>query len=259
MNNPSIDICRVLEGWYATPRGQYVLAATRQLLAPVLDVAFGYHLLQIGGVRESVFHQSSPIHHRIHLAAEPGNEVAVVGKVDELPFCEDSVDMLIAHHALEFAEDPHRALREMQRVLAPSGQLLIVGFNPFSVQGLSNLVRGRFHQPLWRTQHLLSKRRVCDWLSLVGCEVESVRYIYTVPPCGRGGLRSGLINVDERLSRYNLPVGGIYVIHAIKQTYGISRPRPLLKSRRSALIGLVPKPAASSHSAARHKTRSSTV
>jgi SAM-dependent methyltransferase len=39
-------------------------------------------------------------------------------------------------HALEFHDDPHQILREVERVLIPEGELIITGFNPISIWGL---------------------------------------------------------------------------------------------------------------------------
>jgi len=253
MDPSCLDICRQLEAWYATPRGQYVLNVTRRELTPILRRAFGFHLLQIGIARDPILHQDSPIHHKIQLAPEPGELIGLVADTEELPLAEDSVDTLIGHHALEFAEHPQGSLREMQRVLAPQGQLILIGFNPYSIQGLSNAVRGRFQQPLWRIHHSLSRRRVCDWLSLLGLETQSVRYIYGLPPFGRGRFRAGLENLDDKLYRSQLPMGGLYIIHALKQVHGLHRPQLKLK-RRGRLVGLVPKPAATASAVGQNKT-----
>ena len=47
----------------------------------------------------------------------------------DLPFEAQSVDLLVMPHTLEFTSDPHRLLREAERVLMPEGQLIILGFN----------------------------------------------------------------------------------------------------------------------------------
>ncbi len=53
----------------------------------------------------------------------------------DLPFEAQSVDLLVMPHTLEFARDPHRLLREAERVLVPEGQLIILGFNSLSLWG----------------------------------------------------------------------------------------------------------------------------
>ena len=83
---------------------------------------------------------------RHHLAMAPasddeGNELACFSAdVHELPLPNGCLDAVILHHALETAEDPRTAIREIARVLAPGGRLVVCGFNPLSLWG----VRGAY-------------------------------------------------------------------------------------------------------------------
>jgi len=47
-----------------------------------------------------------------------------------LPFAEQSLDLVVMPHTLEFSRDPHSCLREVERVLVPDGRGVICGFNP---------------------------------------------------------------------------------------------------------------------------------
>jgi SAM-dependent methyltransferase len=53
-----------------------------------------------------------------------------------LPFADQSLDLVVLPHTLERAEDPHRSLAEVERVLRPEGRVVIVGLNPVSLWGL---------------------------------------------------------------------------------------------------------------------------
>ncbi len=59
----------------------------------------------------------------------------------QLPFAEKSVDACLLSHTLAYAANPHRILREVDRVLIDDGWLVISGFNPFSLLGLGNWCR----------------------------------------------------------------------------------------------------------------------
>lgn len=244
MDKQCTGICRDLESWYATPRGSYALDRTRDVMGPILDMAFGYHLLQIGVSREPALFSESRIHHCLHMSPEEGSAVNLVSEMDELPVATDGVDVVIAHHALEFADNPHQSLREMHRVLAPHGHLLIVGFNPYSPQGVGNAFRGRLNRPLWRAQTALGYRRVVDWLHLLGCEVESTNHLCSLPPSGGGRVNQWMQRADSFAQRHNWPIGSLYIVHAIKQVGGISRPVLQRQKTRRRLIGLVSDPAA---------------
>jgi SAM-dependent methyltransferase len=243
MQAECIDILAELESWYARDAGQYLLAATRSTVQNLLDTSFGYHILQLGvsGIRPLC--QGSPINHRLYCADRAGPGVGLVAEPDELPLESDSIDAIIAHHCLEFASNPHQVLREIQRVLTPQGQLLVIGFNPFSLLGCKTHLRGLARDPLWSRHQPVSERRLTDWLHLLGCEVLDTFRLYGLPPVGSGRLRQCIARGDAWTARHNLPIGGLYILHATKHVAGLNRPRRPLLARRARLIGLVPKPA----------------
>jgi SAM-dependent methyltransferase len=233
-----------LESWYARDSGQYLLATTRTAVNRVLDTAFGYHLLQTGCSREQPLFTTSPINHRIYVAERPGSQINLLAQADELPLESDSIDVLIAHHTLDFSDDPHQVLREMQRVLTPQGQLLIIGFNPYSLRGIGARLRGLSSRSLWHEYAAVSAHRLTDWLHLLGCEVQDCTRLGAVPLAGHGSLRRWLRRLDGWTNAHNLPGGSLYILHAIKQVSAVLRPRRHWQLGREKLIGLVPKPAA---------------
>ncbi len=239
------EILTQLESWYAGENGQYLLESTRDSLQSLLDTSFGYHILQLGITRGHYLLEGSPIHHRIYAAHQRGAGVGLVTDAAELPLESDSIDTVVAHHCLDFAEDPRQVLREIQRVLTPQGQLLLVGFNPLSLRWLATMARRLHRRSPWRNYQPVSEGRLTDWLRLVGCTPESRQFIYALPPVGKGRLSEALRRGDSWLCRHNLPIGGLYVVHAIKQVAGIHAPRLSLRRRSERLIGLaVPKPGA---------------
>ncbi|MEM1114042.1 MAG: methyltransferase domain-containing protein [Pseudomonadota bacterium] len=237
------DISDRLESWYARDNGQYLLDGLTRTLTGLLDTTFGYHLLQLAPLGVPGLGNASPINHRTLCSPAQLDGVGLIANWEELPLESDSVDALIAMHCLEFTAKPHQALREMQRVLTPQGRLVIIGFNPYSLLGISNRVRGLAASSLWHCHRPLGESRVADWLHLLGCEVESRQRLYALPPFGGRRLRRYVEKSDGWCNRHNLPVGGLYLLHAVKQVGGLNRPQAA--RRRARLIDLaVPKPAA---------------
>ena len=232
-----------LESWYTRDKGQYLLATTREAVDEVLDTAFGYHLLQTGCTRGHALFSNSPINHRIYAAEKMGAGINLLALADELPLESDSVDTVIAHHTLDFADNPHQVLREIQRVLTPQGQLLLIGFNPHSLRGIGARLHGLSRKSLWHRHAGVSENRLTDWLHLLGCEVQDCTRLGAVPLLGRGAMRRWLMRLDNWSNRHNLPGGSVYILHAIKQVSAVHRPRRQWQLRRQRLMGLVPKPA----------------
>ena len=238
-----IDILSELESWYTRANSQYLLEETRAAVQDQLDTSFGYHILQLGVSGGRPLCQGSPINHRLYCAGHLAEGVGLVAEPDELPLDSDSVDAIIAHHCLDFAASSHQVLREIQRVLTPQGQLLVVGFNPYSLLGCKTRLRGVLRDPLWSRHHPVSEHRLTDWLHLLGCEVLDNSPTDLVAALKSGRLRQLLMRGDAWTARHNLPIGGLYILHATKQVAGLHRPRRPMVSRRGRLIGLVPKPA----------------
>lgn len=241
------EICDRLETWYAAPRGQYLLAQEQALSGELLDSVFGYHQLQLGVTRSQQLAVNSRLGHKIYANAVAGGDVGLVSEPDCLPFADDSIDVVILHHALEFAEQPHALLREAHRVLAPQGRILVLGFNPASLFGLSIRVTGWFPQRLWSGSHHIGTRRLNDWLHLLGADVHAVRHCFVTPPAGGDRLFRFLSRSDQLAMRYRLPLGGVYGVLAQKKVSTLTPSRIRWRKPVGArLIGLtVPKPVAS--------------
>lgn len=237
-----INILTELESWYARDNGRYVLTCTRKSVDSFLDTAFGYHLLQTGCSRGHALFGGSPINHRVYVAEQAGEQINLLAQAEELPLESDSIDTVIAHHTLDFADNPHQVLREMQRVLTPQGQLLVIGFNPYSLQGINTRLRAFSRNSLWHWHTPVSENRLTDWLHLLGCEVQDSVHLAGIPLVGGSGIRRWLERANDWGNRHNLPAGAVYIVHAIKQVPAVRRPRRQWRLRRERLIGLVPKP-----------------
>jgi SAM-dependent methyltransferase len=237
------EISRRLETWYRRDSGSLLYLALQEHLRPLLDRSFGYHALQLGPLEERDLLECSPINHRIIAGEGAGAATTLQCHGHELPLESDSVDLVLALHALEFCPAPHQTLREMHRVLTPHGHLLIVAFNPLSLLGATQQLASLARRELWRAQRPVSQSRLGDWLRLVGCEVERFHHVSPLPPWGGERLRRNASRLDAWADRRRLPGGSLYIAHAIKQVANLRRP-PLSVRRR--LIGLtVPKPVAS--------------
>lgn len=247
------DNHRQLESWYDSEGGVYLLDCIRSTLSEVLDTSFGYHSLQLGVTRGHPLFDGSPINHRIYAADSPGGDVSLLARGDELPLESDSIDLVIAHHSLEFTDYPHQVLREIQRVLTPQGHLVVIGFNPYSLHGLGARLRRLRRQSLWQSHRPVSENRMSDWLHLLGCEVEARFRLYSLPLVGSGRLRNWLARGDGWCNRHNLPLGGLYILHAIKQVSALHRPHRA-RMRRARLIGLAAPAAAPRNGAAARGT-----
>ncbi|MCC5869456.1 MAG: class I SAM-dependent methyltransferase [Gammaproteobacteria bacterium] len=208
--------------WLDGPLGQRLLACEQALVAEVLERAFGEELVQIGVWGDARGFLELARTHRAHLVdARPGPGVGAVGAFDALPLATHSVDVLLLPHTLEHAPSPHALLREVDRVLRPDGQVLILGLSRLSAFGLRRLVsRSQFPSGLER---FVSEHRVRDWLQLLDCEVRVQRRYLFGWPMQRGPGPERQLAVDAFCRRW-LP-GGLgcgYLLAAHKRTARIA-------------------------------------
>ena len=160
-----------LRAWWDCPLGRALLAAESELLGEALEDVFGWELLQVGAwgsARELLAGSRTRRQSLIAAAAFPGG-VDIIARPSLLPVISDCVDAVLLPHTLEFAPDPYAVLREVDRVLVGEGQLLVLGFRPWSLWGMrARWSRSGFPPGMRR---VLSERLLREWLVLLGFEV----------------------------------------------------------------------------------------
>lgn len=152
----------------------------------MLALLTGFRLLQVGAWGfdpELLQHAGTLCQWR--LARWPCRDSDVGFDGANLPVASASIDALLLAHSLELTPQPHRLLRECERVLSDRGQLVLLGFNPLSMWGLAQRLPGRSQGRFVRSAQLYAAGRVCDWLRLLGLEPERlVRYGVGFPSFG---------------------------------------------------------------------------
>ncbi len=116
---------RSFSEWFSTaPLGQYLLVREQTYYDAAVADIFGFHALQLG-LPEHNFLRANRISHQCHVVSDGVAELRADYR--DLPLVSNSVDLLLLPHVLEFHDDPHQILREVQRVLVPEGQVAIIG------------------------------------------------------------------------------------------------------------------------------------
>ncbi len=237
--------------WFESALGKQILREQRAILDQLLPELFGYHLLQLS-VQQRALCNASPINHKITMGLAPGDESPFRGDATALPFENDAMDVVLLHHLLDFYDAPQAILREAARVTIPMGRVLIVGFNPFSLWGLTRPV-ARFRSRVPWSAGFIRPGRLMDWLDLLDFRIDRVQYCTYGPPISRSPFIGRVPDYSRGLSRRtNLPFGACYVIEARKYVGTMTRLRPQW-SRSRALGNLtVVRPTGRSAARSRH-------
>jgi SAM-dependent methyltransferase len=221
--------CRspALEFWFKTPLGRLLLEREQAILGERLERLYGYYLLQLSAVSDCDLAGRSAIRHRFRLSSNPGSPglCGGVSRFEALPLEDNTIDVVLLHHVLEFSQQPHQVLREAYRVLMPRGQLLVLCINPWSLFGLRTRLMGSFRGSPWRG-HLIGPRRMADWMSLLDLRVCGVHRVFHHLPVQAPGLLGRFGRLWRYAERYSLPGGGVYLIEARKEIVGLTPLRP---------------------------------
>lgn len=216
-----------LQDWFQTPPGQQVLAWERARLDEALADVFGYHALQLGLADIDALAANRMPHRWLVREAWPLDEAplprpALVADSRALPFAEASLDLVVLPHTLEFSQDAHASLREVQRVLVPEGRVAITGFNPVSLWGWrqwrARWLGGRLYLP--DAGEFIGPGRLRDWLRLLEFELESAEFGCYQPAVRSAGALARFGWLERWGERWWPILGATYCIVAVKRVRG---------------------------------------
>lgn len=258
--------------WLETPAARYVLAWEQAEFDHAVSDVFGYYALQCGLPRLRVLRENrmslrlracawdqddcaSPARPteagraatqaEAGIASEPDRSIPEVwiDRYDALPFADQSLDLVGLPHVLEFADDPHRVLREVERVLRPEGRVMVSGFNPASLWGARQLVGRAVSSPFLPAElQFIGLPRLRDWFKLLGMEMDRGRF-----GCYRPAVKSERWLERTRFmepagDRWWPICGAVYFVSAIKRVPGMRLVGPRMRRRlpRAPAIAVAP-------------------
>ena len=230
MHHPAPEKSIIALGpWLDTPSGRYVREWQQARLDMLTADIFGFNAMQIGLPQINAL-QANRMPNKwltdtaFPQADEQGNRapIVVVHDFAELPFASQSLDLVVLPHVLEFAEEPHQVLREVERVLIPEGQVIICGFNPASLWG-ARQVLGRISGSPFLPKHgeFISLPRLKDWLKLLSMEVNRGHFGCYSPPCTTEKWLRRFSFMEKAGDRWWPVLGAVYMVQAIKRIRGM--------------------------------------
>ncbi|MCR9279133.1 MAG: class I SAM-dependent methyltransferase [Pseudomonadaceae bacterium] len=236
--------------WLSSPIGQRLLAEEQSRLEVAARRFHGDAMLWVGPVcHPADCTERSMVRSRVYVPtqravadARPGSQDAAElvpwlrADLNELPLRTGSITAVVLHHALDLVDEPRHALREVVRVLADGGRLVVCGFNPYSLWGLRRLYAA-VRDDAFSDLAFVAPNRLHDWLTVLGMDAPRL-----VPTClNRPPLSFARFDGPrlQALSRRLdlLPIGGSYLMTAMKSS---SAGQPPWSERVRASLGKRP-------------------
>ena len=255
MNNPdrTVETSRRVHAWFDTPLGRSLQAFEANRLREILPSLYGTVAVQIGRIGRLETMDACVTATRIVLdvdghggsscpaplpngTTEEGGYAGCIGVATELPFEGASVNLVLLPHTLDFSEDPHQILREVNRVLAPEGHAVILGFNPLSLWGVRKIFTRRPRPAPW-SANFLRLARVKDWLALLDFELTQGLMLYYRPPLQHEGAMDRLHFLDKIGDRWWPMAAAAYLLVAKKRIVGMTPLRVSWKTRPELTAG----------------------
>lgn len=234
-----------LHEFYGTPLGQRMRRALRRRIREIWPnlaeqrlLGLGYavpYLRPFGEEAERVLALMPASQGVMHWPREGPSLTALVDET-ELPLADYSIDRVLLVHCLETAEPSGPLLREIWRVLAPGGRLLVVVPNrsglwarfehtpfgqgrPYSQSQLSRLLRDNDFSPLFSASAVF------------------------LPPSHRRTLLRMAPAFERFGRRWGSRVAGVIMAEAVKQVYAVTPLAAQRRRRRRLMRAIRPAPA----------------
>lgn len=249
--------------WLNTTPGNYVLQWEQNEFNRAVEDSFGFNALQIGLPQLGCLSQNRIVHRWMMLLPsqpksmkdrEDGVQIICHGSIYDLPFENESMDLIAIPHVLEFMDNPHEALREIHRILRPEGRIIISGFNPISLWGLRQYVGRILNQPfLPKEGQFISHFRIKDWLNLLNYSIDRGKFGCYGIPLKNGKLLNGPTILDKAGDRWWPFFGSVFMLSAIKRTPGmrlvgtVKASRPIISGTLAPVSNSSASPTQKSH------------
>jgi SAM-dependent methyltransferase len=226
------------EQWLQSPAGRYVLDWEHAVHDALVVDIFGFNAVQLSLPDHDFLRTNRmPLRLRCDDGRSDGR-IDTLADLHHLPFANASIDLVVMPHTLEFDDNPHQVLREVERVLVPEGQLIVTGFNPYSLWGARRRVTRPPASAPWRGSYI-SLPRLREWLSLLGFEVQAGQFGCYAPAFEQEKWLRRFAWMDRYGPRFWPPAGAVYSAQAIKRQHGLRLITPQWHDRKAKAKALV--------------------
>lgn len=209
----------LLPEWFDSEPGRELLSEQKSRLAKLVPDQFYRVGLQYGLCEHAIL-DGLNVEQALYCdkGVSRGAQSALSGLAlpEALPFPENSVDLAVMLHTLDYCEYPHAVLREIAQTLSPEGVLLVSGFHPYSLWGVERKLTPS--EPPFNAR-FISRAVIQDWLELLGFQSLTGGMLnYQLPKLSQGWRRR-LEWMNSAGDRWWPTLGAVYLMVFQKKIY----------------------------------------
>jgi SAM-dependent methyltransferase len=221
---------KFLFSFYETPQGKLLQRQEEKFLRRSITVGCKQIILQIGGIGWEGDFIDCSLFQRFCILDGKGrgcaDAVKVRGQSFKIPIQSESIDLVILPHLIEFDVNRFQTMREIERILKPEGEVIVLNFNPFNMWVRMQFLWNKKMSDTWKG-YFISRRRIADWLKLLNFEIKSTtEFTIDSAVLELGGFKLG------KRTFFSMA----YAVRAVKRQYTlipltpIKRKKPILVS-----------------------------
>ena len=150
-----------LKKWYKSPAGQHYRKTILNELESIKDLYQGRHTLFCGSYEYKKLFQKNKSGTFFGIDEDVLISSANLSK--NLPFEDNSHDVIVLSHGLEYTENPYLLMREIDRIATDDATIVVIGFNKFSLWSLIKIFSSK---PPWNI-NFLSPYIIKEWFKIL--------------------------------------------------------------------------------------------
>ena len=226
-----------LQRFYGSPLGEAARAAAARRLAALWPHCAGLDVLGVGYAPPYLEPYRAEARRAVaFMPAAQGAErwpsdapaAAVLGEEARLPFADAVFDRAVLVHALEESEAPRPLLREVWRVMAPEGRLVVIAANRAGFWARADATPFGYGRPF-------SRRQLAGLLTEAMFEPTASAIALHMPPVAWGPALAFADALERGGQLLRAPFGGLVMMESVKRLYAATA-----KEGRKVLLAKAP-------------------
>ena len=178
-----------LKKWYKSPAGQHYRKIILNELESIKDLYQGRHTLFCGSYEYKKLFQKNKSGTFFGIDEDVLISSANLSK--NLPFEDNSHDVIVLSHGLEYTENPYLLMREIDRIATDDATIVVIGFNKFSLWSLIKIFSSK---PPWNI-NFLSPYIIKEWFKILEYKTNYQKTFGFIPYLGKS-VTSFLSNIS---------------------------------------------------------------